>query len=126
MGRLIEGPKLQRSPSVPIKYPRAGEAKPILPVSEMDGKKAARAAQILARAARSFSSAANMSGRITISSEGNPAAINVPFFWSARVSGTVKDRKSDEKGSRGSVRVDCGGGSVCTKQTIVLRWISKK
>src|SRR3546814_18869189 len=64
MGRLIEGPKLQLSPSFPIKFPRSVEAKPILPVSEMDGKKAARAAPILARAARSFSSAANMSGRV--------------------------------------------------------------
>src|SRR3546814_2478590 len=89
MGRLIEGPKLQLSTSFPIKYPRSVEAKPILPVSEMDGKKAARAATILARAARSFSSAANMSGRVTISSEGNPAAITIPFFWSASVSGTV-------------------------------------
>src|SRR3546814_3461391 len=43
MGRLIEGPKLQLSPSFPIKFPRSVEAKPILPVSEMDGKKAARA-----------------------------------------------------------------------------------
>src|SRR3546814_3331611 len=50
MGRLIEGPKLQLSPSFPIKFPRSVEAKPILPVSEMDGKKAARAAPILARA----------------------------------------------------------------------------
>src|SRR3546814_4008636 len=56
MGRLIEGPKLQLSPSFPIKFPRSVEAKPILPVSEMDGKKAARAAPILARAARSFRS----------------------------------------------------------------------
>src|SRR3546814_16823558 len=70
MGRLIEGPKLQLSPSFPIKFPRSVEAKPILPVSEMDGKKAARAAPILARAARSFSSAANMYGRVTLSSEG--------------------------------------------------------
>src|SRR3546814_17414948 len=69
MGRLIEGPKLQLSPSFPIKFPRSVEAKPILPVREMDGKKAARAAPILARAARRFSSAANMSGRVTISSE---------------------------------------------------------
>src|SRR3546814_3413992 len=45
MGRLIEGPKLQLSPSFPIKFPRSVEAKPILPVSEMDGKKAARAAR---------------------------------------------------------------------------------
>src|SRR3546814_20138117 len=49
MGRLIEGPKLQLSPSFPIKFPRSVEAKPILPVSEMDGKKAAGAAPILAR-----------------------------------------------------------------------------
>src|SRR3546814_9918531 len=49
MGRLIEGPKLQLSPSFPIKFPRSVEAKPILPVREMDGKKAARAAPILAR-----------------------------------------------------------------------------
>src|SRR3546814_9040185 len=47
MGRLIEGPKLQLSPSFPIKFPRSVEAKQILPVSEMDGKKAARAAPIL-------------------------------------------------------------------------------
>src|SRR3546814_6079112 len=55
IGRLIEGPKLQFSPSFPIRFPRSVEAKPMLPVSEMDGKKAARAAPILARAARSLS-----------------------------------------------------------------------
>src|SRR3546814_11589830 len=52
MGRLIEGPTLQLSPSFPIKFPRSVEEQPILPVSEMDGKKAARVAQILARPAR--------------------------------------------------------------------------
>src|SRR3546814_16135124 len=80
MGRLIEGPKLQLRHSFPIKIPRAGEAKPILPVGEMDGKKAARAAPQMARAARSLPSADNMSGPATLTPEGHAAAKPGPLY----------------------------------------------
>jgi len=72
--REIDGPKLQPSPSLSKRLPRLPEVSPVLPVSDIDGKNAARAAPILARAARSCSSAARISGRASSSSDGSPAA----------------------------------------------------
>src|SRR3546814_11106825 len=96
MGRLMDGPKLQLNPSSLKRLSRAVDAKPRLPVSEMVGKNAARAAPTFARAARSLSSAARTSGRVTIRSEG--------------------DGKSVVEGKSVSVRVDRGGRRIIKKK----------
>src|SRR5580704_11345643 len=63
------------------KLPSEGDKVPKLPVSEIFGKNAARAAPIFAFAASNDCSAAAISGRRASRSEGKPAGISVRRFW---------------------------------------------
>ncbi len=76
IGSRICGAKLQPKRLSPTSPSSSVLAMPMLPVSVMRGKNAARAAPMLALAARSCCSAWRMSGRRSSRSDGRPAAIS--------------------------------------------------
>ena len=69
----MRGMKLHAKEPLPKRPESSLLAVPTLPVRLIEGKKAARAAPMLALAARNRSSAARTSGRRSSASEGNPA-----------------------------------------------------
>ena len=95
MGRDTVGTKAQARLPPSNRPSSSALAVPQRAVSAMRGKKAARAAPIWARAARSWCSAAAMSGRAVSSSEGRPGRSSA----STRASSAVRRRAAGRVGA---------------------------
>ena len=83
IGRLMLGPNDQARLAALNRPSRSPLTRPRLPVSEMRGKKLARAAPMLALAPINCCSAARMSGRRSSRSDGRPAATSAKVGKSA-------------------------------------------